>query len=378
MKIFNKKAICIALFLALIVCLSFLLPGYINSKNNVATRDINVSEIGTLSYEEKIEKLQKQFNNIETRTENDISYFNGDINLDDLNFLSTEYEGSDIVKNYQSVIDNSKETISLTSNVVADGNIVSSAKLDFSTEYDEKTGQLFIVNENGNKIDIMAELKDENIEECLVLTAILAAFTIKQIVSLVVISAVLIIVTLNAKQIANDIDRLISKIKDGFISFWDRIKLACGKITAIVLTSAIAMTELLAIEIYEAAKYRKDCYLLCGTITGTSLIPILYQFTNYENARNWIKKGGSVWSPFSQTAIECVKGAGFVPGGLDKITHTYDPYVAERHYIKFTLLNSINVDFGFYHYHTLNKITLKRVNVSAHSFFGLPFIGDPI
>ncbi len=142
-----------------------------------------------------------------------------------------------------------------------------------------------------------------------------------------------------------------------------------GKITAIALKETIALTATLAIELYETAKSRKDCYILCGTITGNGYIPIKYKFTNYENARNWIKKGGSVWSPYSTTAEKCVVGAGYVPM-VEKYGKPY-VYEVERHSVSFEIEN-VTINYGFYHYHAGNKKTLKKIKF-VHSFFGLPF-----
>lgn len=139
-----------------------------------------------------------------------------------------------------------------------------------------------------------------------------------------------------------------------------------GKITAIALKETIALTATLAIELYETAKSRKDSYVLCGTITGNGYIPIKYKFTNYENARNWIKKGGSVWSPYSTTAEKCVVGAGYVPM-VEKYGKPY-VYEAERHSVSFEIEN-VTINYGFNHYHP----GLEYTSMShPHVFFGLP------
>lgn len=206
-----------------------------------------------------------------------------------------------------------------------------------------------------------------------------AALTIKQVVAIVVVAVVVVTTTVvvaetinNSDVIDRNLDRLLNKTRDGFISFWDRIKLACGRITAVALSATISLTAELAEKLYEETKDKKDCYLLCGTITGTGFIPIKYKLTNYENARNWIRKGGSVWSPFSYTAEKCIIGAGYTPGiikrGIPEI------YTAERHNISFEY-NGVQIDYGFYHYHALSG-TLAKVG-GVHSFFGQPFSGSP-
>lgn len=222
------------------------------------------------------------------------------------------------------------------------------------------------MDENGNEIDVISELKETNVNECFALTAFLLSLSIKEIITLCVVTAVSIVVIAKADAIKNDINTLVNGVRDGFISFWDRIKLMLGSITAIALEKTIELTESLALELYEVAKKRKDCYILCGTITGSGFIPIKYKFTNYENARNWIKKGGAVWSPYSTTAEKCIVGAGYVP----MVVKNGVPYLyeAERHNISFTVGDKL-IEYGFYHYHAGDKNTLKK-NKTIHSFFG--------
>ena len=366
--------------MAILMCLSIVLPSISNSQNQLSTRSINAEELGTLSYEEKVDNLSEQFANVQTESDGDDFYFSGEINYSEIDLLSTEYEDSDVTKNINAKLSTSEETIEISNDVVIDGEHVFEESFKFSTEYNEETEELFIVDENGDKVNILEELKEENIEECFFLTATLsffAALTVKQIVAIVVVAAVattVVVVASNADAISRDLDRLLSGVKDGAKSFWEKIKLACGKITAIALSSSIALTAELATAVYEKAKNRKDCYLLCGTITGNGFIPVEYKFTSYENARNWIKKGGSVWSPFSTTAEKCVTGAGFIPG---IIKHGVpEAYVTERHNITFELDGQI-IDYGFYHYHALKKGTLKKYS-AVHSFFGQPFSGAPV
>ncbi len=363
MKIFKKKAIIISIFMAIIVSLSFLMSGYINSKTEIAVRNVNVSEIGTLSYEEKAAELKEKFDSIETFENDDYIGFCGEVNVDKYNLLNTNYENEDVKEKYSSQINKNTDEITIEKDVIVDGTSVGTISESFSTWYDETNDRYLLIDQDGNEIDVFTQLDEDNMNECFALFAFIATLTIKQIIAVCVVTAITIVVAANAKTIANDIRTLVDGVRDGVISFWERIKLMLGQITAIALAGTISLTEALAKEIYEVAKKRKDCYLLCGTITGAGFIPIMYKFTNYENARNWIKRGGSVWSPFSSTAERCVEGAGFVPGGKDELSKQYTPYMAEIHKIS---------PFSFYHYHTLRNHSYIRVNNSAHSFFGLP------
>lgn len=383
MKLFKK--IFAPVLMSVLLCLSFIMPSFIGINKPIQDRKIDVDELSTLSYEEKVDKLSSQFTNVETSMDGANYYFSGDIDFNQFDYLSTGYEDDDLTKNIKAKISTVEDIIEISNDVVSDGKLIFEENLKFSTEYDEETEQLFVVDENNQKIDILAELKDDSIQECFFLSAaisLIAALTVKQIVTVVVVATVATValaavtseVINNSDVINRDLDRLLSGARDGVVSFWDRIKLACGKITAVALSTTISLTAELSQKLYEETKDRKDCYLLCGTITGNGFIPVQYKLTNYENARNWIKKGGSVWSPFSSTAQKCITGAGFIPGiennGIGQI------YITERHRITFKV-NGVMIDFGFYHYHALIKGSLKKYG-AVHSFFGQPFSGKPI
>lgn len=364
MRLSIKQKIIIVITLVIAIIISVIIPNFIKAQKSLSTRDINVDEIGTLSYEEKIEKIKSKFSSIENFSDGKNHYFSGNIDIEDVDFLSTGYETSSAVQNYQSVLHDEDETINIKSQLMIDDEVVECEEIHFSTEYDENTDNLYIIDENGEKIDVLECLSEENIEECLALSLIFSAVLVKKLIitAVVVLSATIIIS--NADKIARDVDTLITGVKDGFISFWDRIKLKCGKITAVMLANSIGiLTVSMADTIYKYANKRKDCYLLCGTITGNAPIPIVSKFTNEENARNWIKKGGSIWSPYATSTKKAIKSAGYLPGGING-GKGYSINVYEHHD------NDYFVTFN--HYHTLNK-EQKRVNYSCHAFFGLPY-----
>ena len=53
----NKKikTIIMSCFMSFILFFSFILPTILNTKNQIKTRNIDVEELGTVSYEEKVE-----------------------------------------------------------------------------------------------------------------------------------------------------------------------------------------------------------------------------------------------------------------------------------------------------------------------------------
>ena len=164
MKVKQINMILLAIGLALLIAVSFCLLDVRAAQQNLAIRNVNVSEIGMLSYEDKANQLKQQFTNTETSYENDIIKFSGNINIEEVDLLSTEYEGSEVQNFYQSEINNNSETISLSKTVFIDGEEVGFTEINLTTLTNEETGEIFIIDENGNKIDVLKELQDETNE----------------------------------------------------------------------------------------------------------------------------------------------------------------------------------------------------------------------
>lgn len=359
----SKKSIYISLVLCIFMFMSVIFSTYVNVQKDIKIRDIKV-DINTTNYDQIVDTLKEKFSSIQTSDDEYNYSFEGEVELPGLDLLSTTSNINGSAKSkYSSKINKTDDSFVIKKSTVVNQEEVASVNKSFKTKYDESNDKYYIIDENGNELDLLSELAADNIEDCFVLTAIFTYISAKEIIVLCAVIATVIFVA-NIDVIANDVQTLISGVKDGAMSFWDRLKLRLGKITAISLKNAISLTAALAVEVYEVAKKRKDCYLLCGTVTGSGFIPVLYKFTNYENARNWIKKGGTVWSPYAGTAQRCIEGAGYTPGGKDKDSNQYVPYVAEIHKV---------APFAYYHYHTLMKHSNIRVNNSAHSFFGLPY-----
>ena len=360
----KKSLLLTALTIVVALIATFICNSLIFSKHSLAVRSVNVDEIGTLSYEEKVDQLTERFESITTSEDEESYYFSGEIDIDSLDLLSTNYQGQEVKEKYLSTINKHDESIVMGKDVVIDGEVVASVEEKYLTRYDKASDKYYLVDDQGNEIDVLAELEDENVNECFGLLALISVLTIKQIVALCVVVAVATVVIVNGDTIAKGVNQLVEGVKDGFISFWDRIKLALGKITAVALKSVIGVLTVAQAElIYNIAKNRKDCYLLLAPVSETEPIAILYKFANIQNARNWIKKGGSVWAPYAGSIKKAMKEAGYNAGGSVG-RNIYKANVSEHHESKFGMLT-------FDHYHTI--LGNKRVNHYCHGFYGLPY-----
>lgn len=380
----NKKikTIIMSCFMSFILFFSFILPTILNTKNQIKTRNIDVEELGTVSYEEKVEQIKNEFDSYEIEENEEILTFTGSINIENLNYLSSGDDPIESTEIYSSTLNKQTEEISISKSISKNDEITEDYNDSFKLNYDEENDDYILTNDEGLSINILDELNDEsNVNECFCFSLFAAAFSIKAIVKIavVVVAAVTVVsatkyIAQNSDLIDRELDNLLSNVNNTKKSVFERLKLRLGYITAAALTGAVSLTESRAKKLYDKLKNKTNCYILCGTITGSGYIPIKYKATDLQNAINWIKKGGSVWSPLSTNAEACITGAGYTPGIVKN--NIPAPYVAERHNITF-MANNVKVDFGFYHYHALNKVTLTKF-AYVHSFFGQPFSGSPV
>lgn len=127
MNLFKKKTFITSIFLTLILCCSFLLSNFFNSRQDINTRNINVNEIGTLSYEEEIKKLLDTFDNysfdnsdtqISFEAEKDISNFD----FNGLQYLSTNADST--IKKNRTNLDIENEKFEIITEYVQDNIVV--------------------------------------------------------------------------------------------------------------------------------------------------------------------------------------------------------------------------------------------------------------
>ena len=113
MQFLKRKSIYASLILVLILSLSFMLGSYLNSSNQLATREVDVDSIGTLSYEEKVEKLLNDFDMYSYEFNANTLSFNGEVTrsvgyFSKFDFLSTT-TNSEVTQKYSTQLDLEEE-----------------------------------------------------------------------------------------------------------------------------------------------------------------------------------------------------------------------------------------------------------------------------
>lgn len=353
MRLIKKNLIAMLICLILLVII-FIVPILFRNLNYISVRTVDVSSL-SLSIEEKLEKFEKKFDSIETLNVGETAYFNAKLNFDKKELMSTGYVGQDVDTNYKAKINFNDNLFIMKSEIVVNNNIEEEYELEYFTEYDENVEKLYLIDSNGNKIDIISEVLQNDVDECFALTlgggiaALIAALAALLIVPPII-------------EILPDVTDAIKSLTEGVVDevrkFWDRLKLACGGITANELSNEIVLNY----DIAQQLQHRegKHIYLLLNPISSDSDITIPYQITDIENAINWVKKGGSVWSPTSVTARNAITG-----------TNKYKPGIVEKGLIKLYKYEESKINgLVFKHYHAITKKNVKIERI--HSFFGVP------
>jgi hypothetical protein len=238
---------CLSLALIVIVSVMCILPNFINSKNQTLTRNVDVESLGTLSYEEKVEKYLEKFDDYEISTTDNFINFEATIDMSSIDispfgFLSTNAQTT--TKKYATRFDIENERFYVVTKYIQDDEVVYSEELETIPYYDDYMDDYYIQMPDGSYVSVYETLSDENMDECLVLTA--TAITTAE---LAILLATVVIIAAPA------ITSVVTWVK----SFWSWFKsLWTAKTvtkTTTVVTTTISYTISIANTKVEAKKF---------------------------------------------------------------------------------------------------------------------------
>lgn len=329
-----------------------------SASTEVSTREINVNEIGTLSYEDNLNKLKENFTNYSSSINNNIATVSFNRTKESIiNYASTLEEAVPDEVNYSMDIDYYDNAINLTQ-ITNTANEQNEQSTIIEIEQDIDNEIIYAIFEDGTKVNVLDCFEEDNLNECFAISISLGIFA--------ALGLLCVGVAIAPAPDFTPVEDFIRQVGDTVAGWWEEIKLSFGIITAYSCTT-VTLTDNFIQKIAEEVKNRSSkIYLLLNPIVPNSLLSTNYYLTDLKNARNWIKKGGSVWTYYKTPVKDAIKSAGFLAGGINPKTHKYEVNYTEKHD------SSLGIP-TFEHYHTLDKKTHKRVLQSVHCFFGLPY-----
>ena len=153
MHFLKRKSIYISMILVLTLSLSFIFGSFLTASNQLATREINVDSIGTLSYEEKVGRLLNDFDMYSYEfNENSLS-FNGEITrsvgyFSEFDFLSTITNG-EVNQKYSTQLDLEEEKFVLIIGYYQNNELIEKTEQEAIPFFDNEENDYFI------KLDIL-------------------------------------------------------------------------------------------------------------------------------------------------------------------------------------------------------------------------------
>lgn len=178
--------------MAIIVSLSFLMSGYINSKTEIAVRNVDVSEIGTLSYEERVEQFLGTLDDYTVENSSECISFEGyrdmsNFDFSSVQFLSTSAETT--TKKYRTKLDAENEKFYVITEYIQDDVVVYSETIETKPYYDEYTDDYYIEMPDGTNISVSDSMSQDNLNECFATVAALTMFEVAVLLAAVVVVA---------------------------------------------------------------------------------------------------------------------------------------------------------------------------------------------
>lgn len=279
------KNIFISCFLSLIMSLSFILPTIISSKESLKIREINVNELGTLSYEEKVKKILEPFNSYNGTINDNELEFEATIETENLenNTLNLKNVNSNekITKKFKTRLDIENERFFIITQYIQDKKIVYKEEFETIPQYDVDSDDYIIEMPDGELISMRSQLEKDSFNECLATEmavgavskaaadAVIGAAAANPVGAVVVLLAATIIVC--SPTIRTTISTIVTQVVSWVRSFFRWFKSLFKKVTTYVTSQVITQTLSPAISIdnvkYETKELTKDIVLTLSLVS---------------------------------------------------------------------------------------------------------------
>ena len=377
MQFLKRKPIYVTVIMALILSLSFIFGSFLNSSNQLATREVDVNSLGTLSYEEKAKKILNDFDIYSYDFNENTLSFNGELTrsqnyFSEFDFLST-IANEEVTQKYSTQLDLDKEKFVLVISYYQNDKLIEKIEQETTPNFDSEKNDYFIKLDNGELLSISETMNDNNMENCIALVDD-AAILLTAALALTVVAA--------APYIANVVTTVVTQVVNWVRSFfWWLKSLFVKTVTTTVVTQVASPSITIANTTYRTeAKTKAEIQ---------ALDPSLYfaAFADPTNGKMYltvlpIDEVAAVAILNTPIIVPCI---GDTSRTMIASTYTFSQIQA----LKIASVVGLNVrtpawspevhgKLGyFWHYHTISSaITLGKGGIeqisNPHSFFGLP------
>ena len=139
----KSTIICIAL--CLVMGVVSIVPSFLFNDKKLSARYINVNEIGTLSYEEKVDQILSGFSDYSASVDEDIICFEGDIEISENSLSQLSFVVSmdaPVIKKYSTRLDMENQKFYIITKYEQEGVVIHNEEIEAEPIYDELTDAL--------------------------------------------------------------------------------------------------------------------------------------------------------------------------------------------------------------------------------------------
>lgn len=235
----KRKLVIGSIFLALVMCASFVLPNFIrlNVNEPLAQRNVDMAQIGTLSYEEKVSEILETFDSYNISIDNNVVAFEADItlNISDITgfeFLSTN--SSTVLKKYKTELDVEAEKFYIITEFWDEGALLETEKVETNPVYDEVADDYYITMPDGKIVSVAEALESESLNNCMVATATMASAAAVALLAATIVVA--------APVVANVVTQVVTIVYSWVRSFFSWFRSLFTKKATTVVTTTVTTT----------------------------------------------------------------------------------------------------------------------------------------
>ncbi len=373
MKLLKNKTIITSLFLILTLCLSFLLLNIANTKNKLSTRDINVNEIGALSYEEKVNELLNTFDDYSITNNDTQILLDGYIDVSNFDFSGIQYLSTNAdttIKNYKTNLDIENEKFEIITEYIQDSVVVYTEVVETIPYYDEYSDDYYITMPDGSNVALSESLSQNNMNECAAILAVLGIALTAKAAAILLTAVVIVAAPVIVEVVTIVITSVVTWVKSfwgWFRSLWTpKTTQVASATTALVLsyTITISSTRVEAKPYDKTIPFQRNKYYVAiadtddgllyvspTALDNLSALAILTTSTLVKSAHKGSNKSFvvSLYTLNGESARLIATEAGAIMGSPGAIFHEAKKTGYFNHYhpgIKYTSISHPHVFFG--------------------------------